>query len=99
MLTGLRLIILAYQPTIIYSDLPSLDPEDMTTASKEISASSAKTILDIVVFAELVSLLLPWQNMNGDADTAQIDPKAITQPWINYPMYTAGRTFRKLTVL
>lgn len=51
------LIILAYQPTIIYSDLPSLDTEDLAPASKEISASSAKTILDIVIFAELVSLV------------------------------------------
>jgi hypothetical protein len=52
------LIILAYQPTIIYSDVPSLDSEDMAHASKDISASSAKTILDIVTFAELVSYLI-----------------------------------------
>lgn len=82
-----------YQPTIIYSDLPSLDAEDLSPASKEISASSAKTILDIVIFAELVSEV-SWSFCLG-ADKRQIDPKAITQPWINYPMYTAGRTFRE----
>lgn len=29
----------------------------------------------------------------------QIDPKAITQPWINYPLYIAARTFRKSSFL
>jgi len=56
------LIILAYQPTIIYSDLPSLESGDYAPASKEISASSAKSILDIVVFAELVCSIMYGQD-------------------------------------
>ena len=56
------LIILAYQPTIIYSDLPSLESGDHAPASKEISASSAKSILDIVVFAELVCSIMYGQD-------------------------------------
>ncbi|WVR07284.1 hypothetical protein IAU60_004325 [Kwoniella sp. DSM 27419] len=28
-----------------------------------------------------------------------IDPKAVTQPWINYPIYTAGRTFLSQSLL
>jgi hypothetical protein len=54
------LIILVYRPDIIDADLPTddsakgIDP----SASIEISASSAKSILDIAVFADLVSAYL-----------------------------------------
>ncbi|KAK4689331.1 hypothetical protein P7C73_g782, partial [Tremellales sp. Uapishka_1] len=72
------LIILSYNPSLLLSGPLPAALHESRTASKEVSASSAKTILDIAVFAEL------------------IDAKSISQPWINYPMYTAARTFLSL---
>lgn len=81
--------------------------DDCPAANKLISASSAKTILDIAVFAELVSDLVSDETRHT-RDPAieeekwlrlQIDPKAITQPWIGYPLYVAGRTFRESDVV
>ncbi|OXH32873.1 hypothetical protein J008_03143 [Cryptococcus neoformans] len=69
------LIILVYRPSLLVSPIPHESRRQYDAAGKEVSASSAKTILDIAIFAEL------------------IDPKAITQPWINYPLYIAARTF------
>ncbi|WVQ99144.1 hypothetical protein IAU59_006276 [Kwoniella sp. CBS 9459] len=69
------LIILSYRPSLLRSDSIASDLSESDTAGNEIAISSAKTILDIASFAEL------------------IDAKAVHQPWINYPLYTAGRTF------
>ncbi|XAO26717.1 hypothetical protein I312_105557 [Cryptococcus bacillisporus CA1280] len=69
------LIVLVYRPSLLVSPIPNGSRQQDGVAGKEVSASSAKTILDIAIFAEL------------------IDPKAITQPWINYPLYIAARTF------
>ncbi|OCF40432.1 hypothetical protein I317_05735 [Kwoniella heveanensis CBS 569] len=75
------LIILSYRPSLLRSDSVASDLSESDAAGNEIAISSAKTILDIVSFAEL------------------IDAKAVHQPWINYPLYTAGRTFLSQSLL
>lgn len=83
-------IIFAYQPSLLARDSEAVLPESNNAA---LAASSAKTLLDIVAFAELVSYDLP--SSVSQMTTEQIDPKAITQPWVGYPLYIAGRVFRE----
>lgn len=52
-----RLIILVYRPSLLVSPIPHESRRQYDAAGKEVSASSAKTILDIAIFAELVCLL------------------------------------------
>lgn len=62
------------------------------TPAREVAASSAKSILDIISFAELVG-------QRSVLDSCQIDAKAVTQPWVNYPLYLAARVFRGFEVV
>ncbi|WVF71755.1 hypothetical protein IAT40_006563 [Kwoniella sp. CBS 6097] len=75
------LIILSYRPSLLRSDSIASDLSESDVSGNEIAISSAKTILDIASFAEL------------------IDAKAVHQPWTNYPLYTAGRTFLSQSLL
>ncbi|KAG7527766.1 hypothetical protein FFLO_06608 [Filobasidium floriforme] len=75
-----RLIILVHDPTLLLLERHTPGPDLVDLDGREISISSAKSILDIVSFAEL------------------IDPKSISQPWINYPLYIASRVFLAQTL-
>jgi hypothetical protein len=87
------LIILTYQSFPLLPESQLAAPQIPDVAGREVSASSAKSIVDIVTFAELVR---SDHNAESRVDVhLQIDPKAITQPWINYPLYTAARIFRE----
>ncbi|KAH8083490.1 hypothetical protein HD553DRAFT_342712 [Filobasidium floriforme] len=74
------LIILVHDPTTLLLERHTPGPDLVDLDGREISISSAKSILDIVSFAEL------------------IDPKSISQPWINYPLYIASRVFLAQTL-
>ena len=80
------------------SDLPVSDASQVNPGGRVIAASSAKTILDIAVFAELVRRSFSARWDSRPHPNRQIDVKAVTQPWIGYPLYTAGRTFRECRV-
>jgi len=53
------LIILLHDPKLLAADSSEVDSDQADKDGREISISSAKSILDIVSFAELVSLDAP----------------------------------------
>ncbi|ORX35625.1 hypothetical protein BD324DRAFT_630881 [Kockovaella imperatae] len=69
------LVLLSYLPLPLLSSSDLSRHAKMDDAGRELAVSSAKSIMDIVAFAEI------------------IDNRAVTQPWINYPLYLAARTF------
>jgi hypothetical protein len=87
---------LSYCPDLLLGE-GSFSPKPGTGdhASIEVAASSAKSISDIISFAELVSVHPePYQSLPAWL-TVQIDAKAVIQPWADYPLYLAARAFRE----
>lgn len=58
-MTSHSLIILLHDPKLLAADSSEVDSNQADKDGREISISSAKSILDIVSFAELVSLDAP----------------------------------------